>query len=169
MKDQIAIRELIAELEKTLVILDRNIQFFQEFTHKDFQKLGQSTAAAMVFSQIFCDFYTCIETLLFRIAQTFENSLQSETWHKSLLHKMTLDIEGVRIAVISDFTCNVLSEILRFRHFKRYYFDFDYDWDRLALVEKKYTQAWPLLQEDLRRFKTFLQRLVQEIETLSSN
>ncbi|GAK57920.1 hypothetical protein U27_04892 [Candidatus Vecturithrix granuli] len=168
MKEPMALRELIAELEKTLVILDRNVQFFQEFTHKDFPvvatlymmtgrraesrrarrrslrlrsgnvhhvqdtttdfpKLGQSTAAAMVYSQIFGDFYTSIETLFVRIAQTFENSIQSETWHKSLLHKMTLDIEGVRIAVISDATYNVLSEILRFRHFKRYYFDFDCD------------------------------------------
>lgn len=167
MKDRIAIRELIAEIEKTLVILSRNVQFFQEFTHKDYPKLGQTTAAAMVFSQIFVDFYTCAETLFFRIVQTFENSLQAERWHKSLLHKMTLEIEGVRMAVISDASYHVLSEILRFRHFRRYYFDFDYDWDRLTLIEKKYTQAWPLLQEDLQRFTTFLQQLLQEIETPS--
>ena len=40
--------------------------------------------------------------------------------------------------MISDATCAALSELRRFRHFKRYYFSFDYDWDRLELVRSKY-------------------------------
>ncbi len=46
---------------------------------------------------------------------------------------MILEIEGVRKAVISDETYSNLLEFLKFRHFKRYYFEFDYDWDKLEL------------------------------------
>ena len=52
--------------------------------------------------------------------------------------QMTLTIPEVRPRVISDATFAALSELRRFRHFKRYYFSFDYDWDRLELVRSKY-------------------------------
>lgn len=70
------------------------------------------------------------------------------------------EIPGIRPSVISEPTYLMLSEILRFRHFRRYYFDFDYDWDRLALVEKKYTDVFSLLQKDLSRFEHFLRELI---------
>ena len=78
-----------------------------------------------------------------------------------LLHKMTLEIEGIRLAVISDKTRGILLEFLKFRHFKRYYFEFDLDWDKLKYLEKKYNSVKPLLDEDLINFKDFLNRLQQ--------
>lgn len=39
-----------------------------------------------------------------RISQFFENSLKPHKWHSDLLCKMTIDIEGVRKAAISDQT-----------------------------------------------------------------
>ena len=49
---------------------------------------------------------------------------------------MSLEIEGVRIAVISNETHSILLEFIKFRHFKRYYLEFDYDWDKLEYLEK---------------------------------
>ena len=40
---------------------------------------------------------------------------------------MTWTVPEVRERVISDATYHALSELRRFRHFKRYYFAFDYD------------------------------------------
>lgn len=68
MRDQMAIRELLAELANMLKILERSVAFFQTFKDQYFPKLGQTTAAAMVVSQIFVDFYTCLETVFFCVS-----------------------------------------------------------------------------------------------------
>jgi hypothetical protein len=160
MKSQRAVPDLIAEIEKTIKILKANYHFYKEFKTGDLSVLGRRTSAAMILSQIFTDFYTSVETVFLRISQFFENSLQKDEWHKQLLHKMTLDIKGVRKAVISDDTFSVMDEILRFRHFRRYYFEMEYDWDRIDMVEKKYIQAHELLYKDLGEFTRFLRKLI---------
>jgi hypothetical protein len=96
----------------------------------------------------------------------FNISLARKNLHKrfqakeKLLHKMTLDIKGIRKAVISDDTFSVMDEILRFRHFRRYYFEMEYDWDRIDMIEKKYIQAHELLYKDLDEFSLFLRKLI---------
>ena len=50
-----------------------------------------------------------------------------------------------------------LYELLKFRHFKRYYFDLDYDWDRLDFLVRKVRQLHPSLGKSLARFVDFLQ------------
>lgn len=72
---------------------------------------------------------------------------------------MTLMIPGIRERAISDDTAGHLEELLRFRHFKRYYFEFEYDWDRIAYVLGRFDQVRPLLRKDLACFREFLARL----------
>ena len=157
--NKIAVADLIAEIDKALQITARNNQVFEEFYTTDLPLLGRKTTSAMIFSQIMSDYYTALETMFFRISQFFENHLRPAAWHKELLEKMTLAIEDVRIPVISQETFVCLSEILRFRHFRRYYFEYNYDWDRLDLVEKKYRAVRVLLTKDLETFKGFLREL----------
>ena len=68
---------------------------------------------------------------------------------------MTLEIEGVRVAAVSEAAYPPLFELLKFRHFKRYYFELEYDWDRLDYLVAKVRQAHPLVMEDLTRFARF--------------
>ena len=56
----------------------------------------------------------------------------------------------------------LISEIkktLRFRHFRRYYFDTEYDWERIEFISKKYLQAEKGIKEDLDNFINFLEKL----------
>ena len=76
---------------------------------------------------------------------------------------MVLEIPAERERVISDITASVLDELLRFRHFRRYYFDTEYDWDKIKFIEKKYLQAIKLIRVDLNNFEKFL-KLLQEDE-----
>lgn len=153
---------LIAQAKNTVNILEQNRLFYTEFLNGDFTQMGKNTASAMVFSQIFIDYYTCIETFLFRTSQLFENSLEQEKWHKSLLNKMNLEIPGIRPAVISQQSFEFLDEFLRFRHFRRYYFNLSYDWDKIQLLIKKYDEVHPLLLSDLQQFIDFLNSLCSE-------
>ena len=43
--------------------------------------------------------YSLLENYALRIAKTFENQLESTSWHSDLVRRMTLEIRGVRPAV----------------------------------------------------------------------
>lgn len=159
MRENELVAELVEETRKSRIMLGKIDSFYQEFKNNDLTLLGKKRASAIVMAEIMVDFYTCVETLFLRIAQFFENTLRKDKWYSDLLHKMTLEIEGARKAVISDQTYSILLEFLKFRHFKRYYFEFDYDWDKLEFLEKKYRQVQPLLEEDLKNFEDFLNKL----------
>lgn len=103
-------------------------------------------------ADIFADYYTCLETVFVRISKFFENNLDTTKWHTHLLGKMTLTIPGIRNCLLRDETYNTLKEILRFRHLKRYYFEFDYDRDRIEFLEKKFLISYPLIKEDLNNY-----------------
>lgn len=153
---------LADEIAKTRQALDRIDANYRKFLETDFVSLGKTTTSAIVVTEMLVNYYTCLETLFLRISQHFENRLQTDKWHSDLLHKMTLAVQGERVAVLSDETYSNLAELLRFRHFKRYYFDFEYDWDKIEYLQKKYAQAKSLVAQDLDRFVKFLQELAAE-------
>jgi hypothetical protein len=143
---------------KHLAVLDRIEHFYDDYVaHIDVSR--RSTTDAIVVADVLNNYYTCLETVFLRISEYFENSLDSARWHQDLLEKMTLRIEGVRPQVVSDEAAPILQELLRFRHFCRYYLEFDYDWDRLAFLQKKLAQVRPLIRRDLAAFLAFLDQL----------
>ena len=152
-------KELISEIKKTLILLEKNRKFYENFQQKELPVLGKGTSSAMIISQIVIDFYTGIETIFHRISQFFGNSIDKNSWHKSLLKNMTLEIEDKRAAAINDTTASTLDELLRFRHFRRYYFDTEYDWERIEFIKKKYLQAADGIKKDLDNFIAFLEKL----------
>jgi len=103
----------------------------------------------MVVSQSLSNYYTCAETLFVRASRFFENHLPQDRWHQALLEKMVLEIEGVRPRVISGPVYSALVELLKFRLFSRYYFDLDYDWDKLLFLLKKFNDLQEPLKNDL--------------------
>ena len=70
---------------------------------------------------------------------------------------MHLEIPGIRKAVLSRQSYQLLDELRRFRHFKRYYYDFDYDWSRLDYLQGVYQRLLPLIEADLNSFVCFLE------------
>ena len=75
---------------------------------------------------------------------------------------MTWTVPEVRERVISDATLAALSELRRFRHFKRYYFAFDYDWERLELVRSKYRACRGQVCTELAAYSAYLRRLAKD-------
>lgn len=49
----------------------------------------------------------------------------------------------------------------RFRHFSRYYFELDYDWERIDYLCGVYRRAIPLVKRDLVQFRVFLEGLLR--------
>ena len=155
------IAALAAELDAALPVLDRINEFYDRF-HRQRAGAVRSVENAIIVSDVMVSFYTCLETSFLRISQFFENALDDARWHEQLLRAMTWTVPEVRERVISDATFAALSELRRFRHFKRYYFSFDYDWDRLELVRSKYLACRGPVRDELAAYSAYLQRLARD-------
>jgi len=150
MKDRFL--EIPARINKTVQILDEIADRLNRFEEELIPKLGKNTDSVLIPVQLLENGYTAVETLFLRISQTFENSLDAPRWHAHLLDKMTLEIPGIRPRVISETLYKKLSELLRFRHFKRYYFELDYDWRKIDLLIAIFRESLPLLKYELGDF-----------------
>ena len=154
-----SIAELVARIEKNQRLLARIVAEYHGFLDGDLQVVGRKNTSAMVIAELMVDYYTCAETLFLRASQFFENDLDANRWHSDLLDKMTLHIDGVRDPVIGEQTASWLGELMKFRHFRRYYFELEYDWDKLDYLQKVFAKAHDRLPADLEAFKAFLGRL----------
>ena len=143
---------LVSAYQQRLEVVRRAIE---QALADEIAQLGKTPRSALIIAGLLENYYTCLETVFLRISQHFENRLDPARWHNDLLEKMTLEIEGVRVAAVSEAAYPPLFELLKFRHFKRYYFELEYDWDRLDYLVAKVRQAHPLVMEDLTRFARF--------------
>ena len=158
-----SLQTLIDETRSSLTVLQNIISYYEKFMTKPESK-SHTTENAIIISEVVVSFYTCLETIFIRISQYFENSLDTSRWHKDVLHKMTIPITGIRERVISDETYQSLSELLGFRHFKRYYLAFNYDWDRLELVIKKFEKVSGPVRKEIEDYIRYLEDLVEKVE-----
>lgn len=118
----------------------------------------QVIAVAYYLHNLYCAF----ESIFERVAEVFENQIPERAiWHAGLLHRMTLDIEGIRPRLISPVTFDSLDELRRFRHLFRSAYRLHLDPERLALVRKKARTLEAVYQADMDRFLTFLDSLLQ--------
>lgn len=94
--------ELIGIIQKNLGMLEKLFGSLDQVYAEDLKLLGKTDRSALMVAGILENYYTCLETIFFRISQYFENNLAPHQWHRDLLEKMTIHIEGVRAAVLSD-------------------------------------------------------------------
>jgi len=106
--------------------------------------------------------YCAFESIFQRIAEVFgEQTSDRAGWHADLLHRMTLDIEGLRPRLLGDQAYDSLDELRRFRHLFRSAYRLRLDTERLALVHKKAKVLEQVYRADLNRFLAFLDSLLQ--------
>ena len=153
---------LIDEISRLTNVLASIEARLGRFLDDELPDLGRTDVAASYVAQLIDNTYTAVETLFLRISQFFENSLTSDRWHADLLDKMTLHVAGIRERVIEDATRRDLHELLRFRHFKRYYFELEFDWKKLDYLLEVHRRMMPLLKADIDRFTLFLHRLGED-------
>ena len=108
------------------------------------------------------DLYTGLEKAFGSISPEL-NGVEREgaTWHRELLHAMTLELGDVRPAVLRRDLEAPLAELLRFRHLYRNLYSFDLRWDRVRALAEVGLRAWPDVAEDLRAFADRMDALAQ--------
>jgi hypothetical protein len=101
--------------------------------------------------------YCAYEDIFKEIAQTFENQLDDQKlFHKSLLRKMTISVEGFRPGVIGSASFEFLSELLGFRHVFRHAYQYNLDPGKLNFLKNRLMEAKDKMKEDIARFREFL-------------
>lgn len=98
-------------------------------------------------------YYSSVEAIIERITRTFEGLPdRSDRWHKELLEGASLELRGVRAAIVSDVTSASLLKLLEFRHFMRHAYAVALDPDLLLALSQGLLAARPLLEADLDAF-----------------
>ena len=83
--------------------------------------------------------YNALENTFDQVSRTFENHVKDHTrWHQELLHKMFLDMQPVRPAVLPLESKPLLDDLRGFRHRFRHSYDYPLDASRVATL----AQAW---------------------------
>ncbi len=104
--------------------------------------------------------YAGLERIFHLIAVEIDGGvLGGESWHKELLRQMTLDIPGVRPAVLNPETAAILDEYRRFRHLIRNIYATNIDPARIKALVRQLDDLHNRVATDLERFTKFLDRL----------
>jgi hypothetical protein len=104
--------------------------------------------------------YGAVESALLRVARALEGDAPGgPDWHQALLASMSLEIEGIRPAVLSAQAVTHLRHLLSFRHFFRHAYSVDLDPQRLEELRRIALAARPIIRDDFGR----LDRLLQEL------
>ena len=94
--------ELIALIRAHRQRLEAVYRSVESALGREIAQIGKTPMSALIVAGLLENYYTCLETIYLRISQSFENELDPARWHDDLLQKMTLQIEGVRTAAVSE-------------------------------------------------------------------
>ena len=158
MKEKIAIlkSEINSDYEKLDRLFSRVRKSYNEFLDSnDYAKLVET---AFYVSQL----YSGLENIFKNIAKTFENNIEQDYWHKSLLERMSLEIENIRPALITSDRClQLLNELRAFRHYFRNAYDIEIDHEKFGIVANKIWPLQALFEKDVKDFIHFLDSLLE--------
>lgn len=144
---------IIAEIEKELHNLE------ELGAELETVKPEKSVVSKRSKGSILHDFYNCCERIFKKIAIELNSGYEeSEKWHKSLLYRMTIPIEGIRPRVISDELAAELDEFLAFRHFFRNIYGFELKGDRIDYLAEKFERVAERVQKEIKEFLGFLRK-----------
>lgn len=97
--------------------------------------------------------YSAVEDLFKLIASQFENQVSDASrWHIELLQRMKQEIPGVRPALISQETFNLLNGLRSFRHFFRHAYTAPIEFNHLQINLEKAKLVYPSLHHDVKLF-----------------
>ena len=104
-------------------------------------------------------FYGGLERIFERIATVVDGARPSgEHWHQALLRQMAEEMPGVRPAVISEATHELLDPYRGFRHVARNVYTFHLDPSRLERLVARAAACFDSVRPELLAFADFLEQ-----------
>ena len=147
-------QEIVSEVNKEL----ENIAKLAEEL-KDATKHRARANNRRLQGSILHDFYNCCERVFRRIATDINGGFgQAESWHKELLYRMTIEVEGIRPQVISEDLAAELDDYLSFRHVFRNIYGFELRGERLDRLVAKFGRISQSFREQITEFLTKMEK-----------
>lgn len=110
-------------------------------------------------------FYSGLERIFELIARHIDHAIPTgETWHRDLLHQMSLDVVDIRPALISQKSALILDEFRRFRHLVRNVYTMNLAPDKMYGLITSLDELWNKLRAELGAFADFLEELAEATE-----
>lgn len=98
-------------------------------------------------------YYSAFEAMADRVTRAFEGPVdRSERWHRELLDAASLDVRGVRPALVGEQTARALRVLFEFRHFMRHAYGVPLDPVRLQELAAIVITLDPRLRHDITAF-----------------
>jgi hypothetical protein len=148
--DAVRLKVLQAEVEAQLEKIERVYEALEDRAgqmHPDHPGSIESTAYQLH------NLYGAAEDLFKIVASAFENSVTDlSRWHTELLHRMTLEIQGVRPALLSTESAELFDELRAFRHFFRHAYMRQLDFSPVEQNLTRARQLRSLLPRDVVQF-----------------
>ncbi len=115
----------LKRLEKAL----KKLKLFPEIEAATLNGLSlEDEISCRVIGSYLHDYYCSLEKVFIHVAKSFDEGLPiGNQWHKELLEEMSLNISGVRTALISKQTMVKIDELRGFRHVFRNAYGFNID------------------------------------------
>ena len=96
--------------------------------------------------------YGAHEQLFEVVVGFFENQIEGARYHTDLLRRMKIEIKGIRPALISRDSHDLLDELRRFRHFFRHAYTAKLDPDKVSKIVQIALQLREPFRRDMEHF-----------------
>lgn len=148
-----SLRILKTEIEKELEGIDRlEYEMTEVLKHPDTTFLETRASGSILH-----DFYSAVEKIFRRIATKIDRDIPTgDDWHTDLLKRMTMPIDSIRPAVISEDLQDQLAEFLRFRHLFRNIYGFKLKWERCKALGTSMGKTLNLFKKEMAGFLEFI-------------
>lgn len=105
--------------------------------------------------------YGALESYFLRVAKHFENDLPPAEWHRALVERMTIEIDGVRPRLLDQALAQNIHELRAFRHVFRNMYGTRLDPERIRIVQDR-------VPETLAAFRSAHARFVTEMDAAAA-
>lgn len=109
-------------------------------------------------------YYNAFETLVERIARELDGGVPTgERWHEALLLQATIEIPGVRPAIVDASLHDGLHALRKFRHFFRHSYGLELDPDKVVENAGRLVATHPRAMTGLEKFFAFLDDAIESL------
>ena len=167
MKSVEALRTLKAELRADMPRLERLFHKY-ELIHDKLSEIEPDEFDYVALAYTIVNLYNLIENYFLRISKTFENNLDPTTWHRHLLKRMFLEIEGLRPAFMTEQDYILFNELRAFRHVFRHIYQQELDTTKLLQLDSSIPATVERFKELHQNYLEKLDILIQHVEALDT-
>lgn len=121
--------------------------------------------SSRVYATLLMDFYTGVERIFQLIGGSMEEELPSgDDWHRQLLRQMSLEMPGIRPAVIDKKFGEKLAQYLKFRHVVRNIYGFQLEKKKYQLLLNELPEIMEILKRKVRTFMQEMEQMARELD-----